>query len=105
MVHSDNPWQPAADHTHSSNHTRPPIEDHSDPVSAIPQRDLRALQDYFEHRDMAAIAADIEAALTNLWPNPVWDDDSQASLPADTTASTPQPTQSQGVGQRFERYL
>ncbi len=86
-------------------HIKPPIWDHSGPINAMPQRDLLALQGYFEHRDMAAIAADMEAALAHLWPTPVWDDDIWAAPAADTDTIATQPIPAQRASRRFDIYL
>lgn len=51
------------------------LGNHADPLAPLRDRDLIALQDWFQNPDMAMIEADVMAMLHRLVPEPAWDED------------------------------
>jgi hypothetical protein len=77
--------------------------DHAAPLTAIPVRDLRSMEDYFDRGDMPDLEADVNHLLAQLFPEPAWDDDAWAFVQECTSAADVQ--SSGGIGHRFDAYL
>ncbi len=105
-----NPWRASAYHIADRPRQFPSLMwDHAAPLSAIPVRDLREMEDYFDRGDMPEVEADVNHLLSHLWPEPAWDEDVKAFLQecealrgADRAVPVPYAI---GIGHRFDAFL
>ncbi len=68
-----NPWRHAKTTTRSN--PRPAYLDHAAPLSPLRNRDLVALDEFFDRSDMPDLEQDINRHLLRLFPEPCWVDD------------------------------
>lgn len=68
-----NPWRHAKTTTRSN--PRPAYLDHAAPLSPLRDRDLVALDEFFDRSDMLDLEQDINRHLLRLFPEPCWEDD------------------------------
>lgn len=68
-----NPWRHAETATRSN--PRPAYLDHAAPLSPLRDRDLVALDEFFDRSDMPSLEQDVNRHLLRLFPEPCWGDD------------------------------
>ncbi len=67
-----NPWRHVKTETRSN--PRPAYLDHAAPLSPLRDRDLVALDEFFDRSDMPGLEQDINHHLLRLFPEPCWED-------------------------------
>jgi hypothetical protein len=104
-----NPWRTSAYIVDRPRQFPSLLWDHAAPLSAIPVRDLRELEDYFDRGDMPEVEADVNHLLAHLLPEPAWDEDVWAFLQEcealrgnERPVPAPRPI---GIGHRFDAFL
>jgi hypothetical protein len=70
---ADNPWRDVSQVLRAEDIPLPEFE-HAQPVSAIRDRDLKELSDWFDREDVAEIEEDLNRHLLMLFPEPCWED-------------------------------
>ncbi len=68
-----NPWRDAKTTTRSN--PRLICVDHAAPLSPLRDRDLGALDEFFDRSDMPDLEQDVNRQLLRLFPEPCWEDD------------------------------
>jgi hypothetical protein len=69
----ENPWRDVGRVLRREELPLPEFE-HAQPVSAIRDRDLKELSDWFDREDMSEIEGDLNRHLLMLFPEPCWED-------------------------------
>jgi hypothetical protein len=74
-----NPWQEVPSWVPDRSFPVPEW-DHAAPLTPIRDRDLQEMKDLFEREDMRAVEGEVDRMLSMLFPAPLWDESSWATM-------------------------